>query len=140
MLATLSSILLVLHPGHSAAPPNPEWNCEAPEVQQEMNWCAAQEFAAADDELNTQWAITSARMKVRDERREDGALTQGDERPGDFETLLEAQRAWLAFRDAHCRGEGYYARGGSLEPLLVATCRTDLTKARTEQLKELIQP
>ena len=60
-----------------------------------------------------------------------------DTRPGWFASLLEAQRAWIAFRDAHCRVDGYMARGGSLEPLLVSTCKTALTKARTAQLQEL---
>ncbi|MEM9310349.1 MAG: lysozyme inhibitor LprI family protein, partial [Pseudomonadota bacterium] len=62
-----------------------------------------------------------------------------DTRPGWFASLLEAQRAWITYRDAHCRVDGYTARGGSLEPLLVSTCKTALTKARTNQLKELAQ-
>ena len=123
----------------SATPPNPDWNCDDPMVQQEMNWCAHQDFLEADAELNRQWAKTSAMFKERDIQWMDGHGNQDDGRPGYFPTLLEAQRAWLKYRDAHCRGEGYYARGGSLEPLLVATCKTNLTRKRTEQLKELAE-
>ena len=50
--------------------------------------------------------------------REAGGRIEGDDRPGDEATLREAQRAWVAFRDAHCRLEGYEARGGTMEPLV----------------------
>ena len=53
--------------------------------------------------------------------------------------MLEAQRGWLRYRDAHCRVDGYTARGGSLEPLLVATCKARLTRMRTEELRELVE-
>ena len=140
MLANVLAVLLLLHPHDQEAAPNPDWDCDDPQAQQEMNWCAAQEFDRADKALNRQWAVTASRMKERDDRRESGALPERDDRPGHFDTLLDAQRAWLKFRDAHCRAEGYYARGGSLEPLLVSTCKTKLTEARTEQLAQLIEP
>lgn len=108
-------------------------------IQQEMNICAHRDFMVADAALNEQWAITRAVMKERDEQWNDGHSPDWDERPGYFDTLLEAQRAWIAYRDAHCRSEGYFARGGSLEPLLVSTCKTALTEARTQQLRELAQ-
>lgn len=106
-------------------------------VQQEMNLCAAHDFRMADRALNEQWRITSKAMKERDRARAEWTPT--DERPSYFNTLLEAQRAWISFRDAHCRLEGYEARGGSLEPLLVSTCKTHLTKLRTEELRTLAE-
>ncbi|MXO90049.1 lysozyme inhibitor LprI family protein [Pontixanthobacter aquaemixtae] len=119
----------------AAIPPVPEWNCDDPQVQQEMNWCANQEYLEADAALNAQWKKTAAVMKLRDENFE----STSDDRPGYFDTLLAAQRAWLTYRDTHCRSEGYYARGGSLEPLLVATCKTELTEGRTAQLAALVE-
>jgi len=113
----------------------PGWNCADPQAQQEMNWCAAQDFHKADAVLNAQWTLTVREMKQRDIC--DGKSTDG--RPGHFAVLLSAQRAWLKYRDAHCDLEGYVFRGGSMEPLLVATCRTELTEARTMQLKDLIE-
>jgi uncharacterized protein YecT (DUF1311 family) len=112
----------------------PGWNCAEPRFQQEMNWCAAQDFHKADAALNVQWKVTSAQMKRRD--ADQGKPDDG--RPGNYAALLAAQRAWLRFRDAHCDLEGYQFRGGSMEPLLVATCRTALTEARTKQLRELV--
>lgn len=119
----------------AAPPPNPNWNCEHPQVQQEMNWCAAQEYERADTALNAQWRETAAAMKERDATLD----SSRDTRPGYFETLLAAQCAWLEYRDAHCRSAGYSARGGSLEPLLVGTCKAELTEERTEQLRNLIE-
>lgn len=107
-------------------------------VQSAMNICAAHDYAAADAELNAQWKVTSAKLKARDESWEDYA-PDGDDRPGWFASLLEAQRAWLTYRDAHCRVDGYEMRGGSAEALLVATCKTALTRARTQQLRQLAQ-
>jgi len=114
----------------------PPYDCETDQmVQQGMNYCAYQEYIAADAALNAQWKITAAVMKERDEQWD----SNYDERPGYFATLLAAQRAWITYRDTHCASEGYYARGGSLEPLLVSTCKSKLTKDRTLSLKYLIE-
>ncbi len=109
-------------------------------VQIEMNICAQREYLIADAELNAQWSITREDMQQRDADFAQYADPSWDDRPGYFATLLEAQRAWIEYRDAHCRSEGYGARGGSLEPLLVSTCKTALTNARTQELRELILP
>lgn len=113
----------------------PQWNCDDPGPQQEMNYCAHQEYLRADAALNAQWSVTAAHMKEMDE----GSHATEDGRPSYFEALLAAQRAWIAYRDAHCRSEGYIFRGGSMEPLMVSTCKTSLTKTRTEQLKDLVE-
>lgn len=119
----------------AGAPSDPGWNCDEPQVQQEMNWCAGQEYKRADEALNAQWSETAAVLKRRDAER-DAAHDQG---AGFFETLLKAQRAWIAYRDAHCMSEGFAFRGGSMEPLIVATCKASLTDMRTGQLKDLIE-
>ena len=108
-------------------------------IQMEMNICAAHDFAKADAALNAQWKVTSAQMKSQDEEYEKYKSSFAPEEPGYFESLLEAQRAWLKYRDAHCRLDGYNARGGSLERLLDLTCRTALTEARTEELRQIAE-
>ncbi len=108
--------------------------CDNPQTQTDMTICAGEEYAAADKELNAQWAITAERMKDND-----SALDRStDKRPGYFGTLLKAQRAWLSYRDLHCTSEGYYARGGTMEPMLVAMCKARLTRERTQQIKGLV--
>lgn len=118
-----------------AAAPEPEWNCADPQDQATMNMCAHRDFQKADADLNAQWQATSAEMR-EDDRRIDRRY---DKAPGHFETLLKAQRAWLTYRQEHCRGDSFKARGGSLSPLLFSTCMTTLTKARTRELKELTE-
>lgn len=108
-------------------------NCADPATQTEMNICAHRAFETADAALNAQWKITYARMKALD------AEGNTDGRPGYATVLLDGQRAWLKYRDAQCVSEGYGARGGSMEPMLVGLCRAELTKKRTEQLRELAE-
>jgi len=118
----------------------PTCNQEAAErgIQQEMNICAHRDFLIADAALNAQWRVTRDTMKARDADWQ-SYKPDYDTRPAWFASLLESQRAWLTYRDAHCRVDGYTARGGSLEPLLVSTCKTALTEARTNELLDLAQ-
>ena len=121
----------------AAAPADdPPWNCEDPGPQQEMNYCAHQDYLKADAAMNAQWKITAAVMKEMDT---EGSNLSWDKRPGYFDTLLEAQRAWIKFRDALCTSEGYIFRGGSMEPFMVSTCKTAMTEARTKQLRDLVE-
>jgi uncharacterized protein YecT (DUF1311 family) len=102
-----------------------------------MNYCAGQDFERADAELNTAYRTAIAGAQEAD--REYARVTQGNEGrdsgPGEEASLREAQRAWVAFRDAHCQGESYEARGGSMQPMLYQGCRATLTRARTAELR-----
>nr|WP_223877819.1 lysozyme inhibitor LprI family protein [Histidinibacterium aquaticum] len=84
-----------------------------------MNACAARDYEAADTMLNAVWgeAIAAARS---------GGL--GDE-------LLDAQRAWLPFRDAACEAEAALFAGGSMAPMVRSFCLARLTEQRTEDLR-----
>ena len=119
----------------AAAAQDPEIDCDNAMAQLEPNACAYKEFERTDAAMNAQWKLTAARMKQIDK---DFDRTQ-DNRPGYFDTLLAAQRAWLTYRDQHCASEGYTMRGGSAEPMVISGCQTQLTDARTKQLKELIE-
>lgn len=102
-------------------------------IQSEMNICAFNDFLEADRALNAQWKSAAAMMKQRDKN----SARHNDERLGYFDALLESQRNWLKFRDSQCQVEGYYVRGGSMEPMVVSGCRTRLTTERTKQLANL---
>jgi len=119
----------------AASANEPQWNCEDPGPQQEMNYCAHQDYLVADAALNAQWKKTAAAMKQYDA---DG-FAADDGRPGYFDTLLEGQRAWLKYRDTHCASEGYMFRFGSMEPFMDSSCKAGLTRDRTEQLKMLAE-
>ena len=103
--------------------------------QMGMNMCAYRDFERADAAMNAQWRLTMAEMKEAD-RTIDRSY---DRQPTHAATLLAAQRAWLTYRDQHCLGESFTARGGSMAPMLVSGCKASLTEARTKQLKELAE-
>lgn len=116
---------------------DPQWNCANPQAQQEMNYCAGQDAARADAELNTVYrtAIADAQAADRDYAQAMGGATGRDAGPGEEATLRGAQRAWVAFRDANCRLESFEARGGSMQPMIDGNCRATLTRARAAELR-----
>ncbi|MEL7524719.1 MAG: lysozyme inhibitor LprI family protein [Pseudomonadota bacterium] len=105
-------------------------DCRNPVSQVEMTYCAEQDWLEADAALNTVYGRAMAKM-----RETDGYLP--DDLKGAADTLRDAQRAWIPYRDKACAAYGYLARGGSLEPQLIYSCRADLTRARVSELEEL---
>ncbi|MBU3666115.1 MAG: DUF1311 domain-containing protein [Chthoniobacterales bacterium] len=101
--------------------------CTAPlaqgQTQLEMNGQAAEGLREADDELNTTY------RKLLEEYAGDEAF---------IASLKEAQRCWVAFRDAQLqmkypeREPGYY---GSIQPMCEADYLAELTQERTAALK-----
>ncbi len=87
-----------------------------------MNACAEAQFKAADDELNAVWAPAKAAM----DRMGGGAM------------LLDAQRKWIAFRDAACQAEIQPYAGGSIQPLVWYNCLARLTRQRSFDLRQLL--
>ena len=110
-------------------------DCDNAMAQPDLNACAYQEYERADAALNAQWKLTAAAMKAQDREFD---RTQ-DNRPGYYDTLLAAQRAWITYRDKHCASEGYTMRGGSAEPMMISGCMRTLTEQRTKDLKALIE-
>jgi uncharacterized protein YecT (DUF1311 family) len=87
-----------------------------------INECAAARFEAKDKELNVVY-------------QELVKLAAGSGTPELKSTIVKAQRAWVAFRDAECSVIGL--RGGSIRPYAVAECFSGLTDQRIKRLKEL---
>jgi uncharacterized protein YecT (DUF1311 family) len=55
-------------------------------------------------------------------------------------SLVKAQRAWLAYRDAACAFEGEMgAGGGTAEGLYVLSCKEEVTKQQAERLEAAIR-
>lgn len=59
--------------------------------------------------------------------------------PDSKKLLIEAQRSWIAFRDAECKFSSAGVEGGSVYPLIYSTCVTELTKARVETFKNYLK-
>lgn len=95
-------------------------DCINPESQQLMNICAGRDYKKADAALNAAWEPAKAFAEAI----------------GQDEALLEAQRAWLSYRDAACDVHASPYEGGSIQPLIRATCLSELTAQRTRMLLE----
>ena len=91
---------------------------EADYSQQGMNRCAGDAYQRADRALNAEWAKIVAAEGGKEEQK----------------LLLEAQRAWIKYRDAHCEASAYSSKGGSIWPMLVSGCMAELTRRRTREL------
>ncbi|MFJ3487358.1 lysozyme inhibitor LprI family protein [Pseudomonas sp. NPDC090202] len=88
--------------------------------QAAMNQCASKQYATLDAELNKQYKAQMAWLTTPERKK----------------TFQEAQRKWLAFRDAECLYQtGKAEDGGSIWPLVQAQCLAEQTKVRVEQLK-----
>ena len=108
-------------------------HCDNAMTQTAMNMCSKQAYDRANAELNRVWEQVRAYA-----RRADASYDHDDGEPDHWDTLLKAQRAWLIYREEHCRLSSYDARGGSLQPLLASDCMTSLTEARTAELSRLL--
>lgn len=57
-----------------------------------------------------------------------------------IETVAEAQQAWVAFRDAHCKVEAFEAEEGTLlQQSLLESCVARMNAERTGYLGRLIE-
>ena len=105
-------------------PDEPKIDCAKAEAQTDLNICAALEFDTADKALNAQYKKTRAAMVAID-------ADLDNDMKGAEKALVKAQRAWVDYRDGECEAQGFEARGGSMEPMLVSGCKAELTKMRT---------
>lgn len=94
-----------------------------------MMQCAQAEADAWDALLNAEY------QRARESARQGDAAEDRPEFQNAAQTLLEAQRAWIAFRDANCAME--YARwgSGSMRMTAGASCLLDMTAERTLDLR-----
>jgi uncharacterized protein YecT (DUF1311 family) len=127
-LALLAGVTLLAAPGPKPAPkPGPKPAAAEPIITQaEMNEQAGAEFAQADAELNRVYRALLAEFKNH---------------PPDAERFRRAQRAWVAFRDAH--RDALFPQAdpapGSIRPVCIAAEMRELTVARTRQLEAVLK-
>ncbi|MHC5655479.1 lysozyme inhibitor LprI family protein [Stappia sp.] len=128
--ATLALAGLSLFVSLPASAAQPDVDCNDPQVQMEMTYCAEQEWQAADKDLNAAYGEAMKTMRGLD-------ANQSADMKGAEKALKEAQHAWIAYRDKACAAYGYLAHGGTMEPMLIYQCNADLTTQRTEELEQL---
>ena len=87
-----------------------------------MRQCNAEEFRIYDQALNESYRQLMQRLDPTERRN-----------------LREAQRAWIRYRDAECRFEGFAMRGGTGEALLVGECLAEMTQRRAGELRKILE-
>lgn len=97
----------------------PQANCRNPQTQSEMNFCAAQSAQAADRRLNQVY------QQIRANYKNSATADQ----------LVDAQLAWIKFRDTSCTAERDRFRGGSMAPMIYSNCIARLTNQRVKDLQ-----
>lgn len=103
-------------------------DCKSDQLDQsQMNECSNQDFLAADKALND--IYKKARDVIKGWDDETGAA---------LKAFVDGQKGWIAYRDGYCTAYAYQSHGGSMEPMLIAGCMATVTKARTEELKSMI--
>lgn len=94
---------------------------EQPETTLAISQCLMAENSAWDALLNREYKKSKAIFA---------------DTPGLADTLLTAQRAWIAFRDADCAVAYDQWGGGSMRVISAADCQLRHTARRTFQLRE----
>lgn len=97
-------------------------DCQKALNQQELNQCAALSAREADRKLNQIY------QQLRKEQRNQSNTL-----------LINAEEAWIKYRDASCAFSRSQFEGGSIAPLIYSDCIARLTKQRTQELKSHLQ-
>ena len=98
-------------------------------VQMDPEAQAFTDYAAADAAMTVQYRAAMGRMRKRDEPKTPENMSFAN-------SLLQAQRAWLPFRDAECLAEAFAYQGPAPGPVNTR-CKTRLTIERTRQLRAI---
>lgn len=94
-------------------------DCTNPISQSQMNACEGQRWRDADRELNQ--VYQSLTPNLSGSRRQQ---------------LVDAQLAWIEFRDTECEFSSSFAEGGTMQPMLRSGCLANLTEQRIFDLYE----
>lgn len=87
-----------------------------------MNHCAHLDYQQADEVLNRTYnALLASVSGVRREK------------------LVDAERAWIDYRDYTCEFERSQFEGGTMAPLIYHSCMAQLTREQTIRLETYLQ-
>lgn len=91
--------------------------------------CLARETDAWDAHLNSEWSKVRAEAEARDAA---DAGAQG----ANVKSLLAAQRAWLAYRDAECDNTYQRYIGGTIRSLMAGSCLAEMNAERVIDFRD----
>lgn len=116
MKIPLLTAALILAPTFALA----QDNCANASDQSTMNECADASFEKSDSQLNELYKQIEGRLKNDADTKK---------------LLVMAQRAWVSFRDAECSFSSSEVTGGSMYPMVVASCKDALTQSRIKEFQ-----
>ena len=96
----------------------------ADQAEPRLDVCAGVARDKADAALNGVYKQIVARLA------DDAAKTK---------RLIEAEKAWIAFRDAECAFANSDTEGGSIHSMELTLCQEKMTKTRTEELRSYLK-
>ncbi|MEM1086555.1 MAG: lysozyme inhibitor LprI family protein [Pseudomonadota bacterium] len=100
---------------------------------QEMVECSDAGYRFWDGQLNANYRALVAAYQQEDE------FEEADSPYKLVPLLRDAQRAWVAYRDANCKGfERNRFRGGTMGRLSAASCLSSMTADRAQELADLL--
>jgi len=88
------------------------------QTQAEMNEEAKKAHSLADKEMTLVYKTLMANL-----------TTQGEK-----DLLLAAQRAWITYKEAHCKALAQQYEGGSMMTMMYYGCLEEMTRQRMAQL------
>ena len=96
-----------------------------------MAECTSRETEEWDRLLNEEYGLLRAKLDAEDAAETtEGFLDRSD-------ALRDAQRAWIAYRDAECSLQWSRFQGGTMRTLIGAGCVLDFTARRTIELHRM---
>ncbi len=104
---------------------NPQFNCDEPITQVEMNQCAVTESVQTEKQLKQIYHQLETQNSGDVER---------------LQLLKQNQLLWLKYRETSCQYASSQYEGGSIQPLIYSSCITSLTKERVENLESYLLP
>ena len=97
-------------------------DCSALIAQMDMNACAGDNDDAADARLNEVYKQLMA-------SRSDPVAKQ---------SIRDAERSWIKYRDKHCEEATAEEEGGSIRPMMMSNCLQDETDKRIRSLQRML--
>lgn len=109
----LMTVLLVL----LDAPYAMAKECRELQTQADMNICEGKKLGAADAQLNAVYNKLTAKVSAAGKAK-----------------LIDAQRAWIKYRDLQCEFDAFGTNGGSINGSMVTQCVAEMSRAQTKIL------
>ncbi len=107
---------------HFPAPTLAGFDCQQPATQAEINTCAVISAKKADQALNQTYQKLKATLSSHQDK-----------------LLLDAQLAWIQFRDGHCALERSFEEGGTLSITTQLDCVKRMSDVREKELRSLLR-